>query len=78
MQPLVEKRVPAVAPEMMEEPTGWKRFVADKNSNELNEALQNASRQPARRERRNLDRLAKKYGMVGMQALYYWRQVNGK
>lgn len=74
-----EQQKPVEQPKRIEEPIGWKRYVEDtKGNGELNEALQNASRQPARHERRNLDRLAKKYNMVGMQALYYWRQINGK
>jgi hypothetical protein len=67
-------------PKRMEEPFGWGRFVNDTKGrgSDLSDALQQASAQPARHERRNLDRLARKYGMKGMEALYYWRQENGK
>jgi hypothetical protein len=61
-------------------PIGWQKYVEDTRLGnvELSNALSHASREPNRHERRNLDRLARKYGMKGMAALYYWRQENGK
>ena len=75
--PVVTKETSA--PQRMAAPEGWQKYIEDTKGNEyLSIALSHASREPNRRERRNLDRLAKKYGMKGMAALYYWRQENGK
>lgn len=55
--------------------TKYQKFLSDeKGGARLRSALKNAGSNPNRHERRQIDAMARKYGITGEAAIGYWRQ----